>query len=211
MDIRNVITQQRIKDGFFRLLKERNLAQCKIADIIEYAGISKKTFYSYYHNKDELLAEVENELASGLTHGLAKDRTGLTTLDHVPNATEIAELSNNAFDETIDFCNKYKVRFSRLLSRNGDINFYKEIIDIGVKEFNLRFPYLFRDLDDNDKSFPLNFICTIYVQDIVSILVLWGKDSDSFRIKDIKKLIGIIQTKSPVELVDRKHSITRRI
>lgn len=201
MDIRNVITQQRIKDGFFRLLKERNLAQCKIADIIEYAGISKKTFYSYYHNKDELLTEVESELASGLAHALAKDRTDLTTLDHVPDETEIAELANNAFDETIDFCNKYKVQFSRLLSRNGDINFYKEIINIGVKEFNLRFPYLFSDLDDNDKSFPLNFICTIYVQDIVSILVLWGKDSDSFRIKDIKKLIGIVQTKSPVELV----------
>lgn len=125
MDIRKINTQARLKEGFFLLLAEKNLSECTISDIVEYAKVSKKTFYNYYQNKREFLIETERDLLEGLQQALLTDREQVKLLDHQPTAKEIVELSANAFNATLAFCDQYKVQFSRLLSSNGDMFFYK--------------------------------------------------------------------------------------
>lgn len=203
MDIRRINTQARLKEGFFLLLSEKNLSECTISDIVEYAKVSKKTFYNYYQNKKEFLIETERDLLSGLKNALLVDREEFKKLDHKPTIEEIEDISIYGFDATLRYCDQYKVQFSRLLSSNGDMFFYKNIVKIGMEELDYRFPYLFGEekLPNRKNILPLSFVKTIYVETIINLLVHWGKNSNSMSISDVKSLVGIIQTKSPVELI----------
>ena len=50
-------------------------------------------------------------------------------------------------------------------------------------------------------ALTLRFIRNIYVHGIIDILVLWGNSNNSIGIDDVKRLLGLVQTKSPVELM----------
>ena len=49
---------------------------------------------------------------------------------------------------------------------------------------------------------PFTFIKTIYVNTIINLLMLWESDPDSLSTNDIKDIAGLLQTKSPVDLID---------
>ncbi|MEC4742816.1 hypothetical protein [Limosilactobacillus sp. c10Ua_36] len=78
---------------------------------------------------------------------------------------------------------------------------YKKVVKLGNQEFNNRFPYLFQEEMETENSLTLRFIRNIYVHGIIDILVLWGNSNNSIGIDDVKRLLGLVQTKSPVELM----------
>ncbi|MBB1062708.1 TetR/AcrR family transcriptional regulator [Limosilactobacillus fastidiosus] len=202
MDVRSITTQQRIVEGFINLLEIKEFAKCSVNDIVEAAEVSKRTFYTYFNDKHDLINTIESRLIKGLKESLSLDREKLTKLNHIPSADEINELADTAFNNTIDYCNQNKKEFSQLLSSNGDIYFLRKIINLGNREFDLRFPYLFNNNEEvKDNSLTLIFVRNIYVQGIINILVLWGRSSNLVGISDIKRLMGLSQTKSPVELM----------
>lgn len=203
MDIRTITTKSRIEEGLLSLLEKKEFAKCNVSDIVECAEISKRTFYTYYKGKHDLLNAVEVRLIEGLEESLAKDRETLTRLEHIPSAEEINQLADIAFNNTIAFCNQNKSAFSKLLSSNGDIYFYQKIIKVGNHEFDNRFPYLFHEkkMMLND-SLTLRFIRNLYVHGIIDILVLWSRNDGLIGTKDVKRLLGLTQTKSPLELVN---------
>lgn len=200
MDVRKITTQQRIIEGFIELLENEDFAKCSVNDIVKYAEVSKRTFYAYFKDKHDLLNTIETSLLQGLKKNLALDREKLTKLGHIPSSDEINKLADSAFDKTIEYCNQNKKAMSRLLSSNGDIYFLRKIGDVGNHEFDMRVPYLFNEDVQND-SLTLKFIRSVYVQGIVNILVLWGNSGNLIGINDVKRLLGLAQTKSPVELM----------
>lgn len=203
MDIRKITTQSRIKEGFIITLSTKRLSESTTNDIVNAAEISKKTFYNYYQNKHELLREIENELLSGLKQALNQDRKKLSNLGHLPKSEEIRNLANTAFDKTIAYCNEHKIYLSRLLSDNGDIRFLQMIVKLANDEFDARVPYLFGNIKIVSRSImPFTFIKTIYVNTIINLLMLWESDPDSLSTNDIKDIAGLLQTKSPVDLID---------
>lgn len=203
MDIRKITTQSRIKEGFIITLSTKRLSESTTNDIVNAAEISKKTFYNYYQNKHELLREIENELLSGLKQALNQDRKKLSNLGHLPKSEEIRNLANTAFDKTIAYCNEHKAYLSRLLSDNGDICFLQMIVKLANDEFDARVPYLFGNIKIASRSImPFTFIKTIYVNTIINLLMLWESDPDSLSTNDIKDIAGLLQTKSPVDLID---------
>ena len=153
-------------------------------------------------HKHDLINTIEKRLIKGLKENLSLDRENLAKLNHIPTSDEINKLADTAFNNTIDYCNQNKKAFSQLLSSNGDIYFLRKIIKLGNREFDLRFPYIFNQNEEiKDDSLTLIFVRNIYVQGIINILVLWGRSSNLVGINDIKRLIGLSQTKSPVELM----------
>ena len=205
MDIRKINTLNRIKEGFINTLAYKKLTECTINDIVNSAEISKKTFYNYYQNKQDLLHEIEKDLLNGLRQALTADRETLKVNGHLPDANEIQELAEVAFNHTLAFCNENKNYLSRLLSSNGDMQFYQMIVDLANNEFDARVPYLFGDIDiekaDAKSPLPFSFIKTLYINTIINLLMLWGAAPDSLSVKEIKAIAGLVQTKSPVELM----------
>lgn len=49
---------------------------------------------------------------------------------------------------------------------------------------------------------PFTFIKTVYVNTIINLLMLWESDPDSLSTNDIKDIAGLLQTKSPVDLIN---------
>ncbi|WP_153930002.1 TetR/AcrR family transcriptional regulator [uncultured Limosilactobacillus sp.] len=205
MDIRKINTLNRIKEGFITVLDTKKLSECTTNDIVNSAEVSKKTFYNYYQNKHDLLREIENDLLSGLRQALQADREELKNVGHLPDANEIIDLASVAFNQTLAFCNENKHFLSNLLSSNRDMQFYQIIVKVANDEFDARLPYLFGDIDikkANAKSpIPFSFIKTLYINTIVNLLMLWGEAPDSLSINEIKSIAGLVQAKSPIELI----------
>ena len=100
-DIRIINTKNRIRMGMINALKEKPLNEVTTKDIIEAAEVSRKTFYTYYNDQNDLLFEIENAMISDLVEGMKKDREAVTQLDDTADQVEIAKLADQAFVETV--------------------------------------------------------------------------------------------------------------
>lgn len=201
MDIRNINTINRIEQGLIRVLAVKKLNECTTIDIINQAEISKKTFYNHFKNKQDFLHQVEADILTHLRMALAKDRQVLRDA-HQPTAMEIIQLATSAFDRTLQYCEDHKEELAALLSDNGDINLYHSIVTLAKEEFNKRAPYLFGIVDQDILNSPLySFFQTIYVDSIINLLSFWLHHRDKMSIDNVKYLAGVLQTKSPMELM----------
>lgn len=59
---RNRFTRMCIGEAFVALLHERRFDDVKISDIVTKAGISRMTYYNYYHSKTEILSDYLQEI-----------------------------------------------------------------------------------------------------------------------------------------------------
>lgn len=64
IDIRIINTKNRI--GMINALKTKPLNEVTTKDIIEVAKVSRKAFYTYYNDQNDLLFEIENAMISDL-------------------------------------------------------------------------------------------------------------------------------------------------
>lgn len=60
-DRRVIRTKKAIRSAFAELISEKEYSEITVTDIAERADINRKTFYNYYHNTGDLLADIENE------------------------------------------------------------------------------------------------------------------------------------------------------
>lgn len=63
-DRRVLLTKGLIKEAFLELKKSHSLADIKVTDLCERAGIGRGTFYRHYRNMNEVLDEVLDEALS---------------------------------------------------------------------------------------------------------------------------------------------------
>lgn len=61
---RNKFTRMCIGEAVAALMKEKTFAQIKIMDIARKAGVSRMTFYKYYHSKEEVMEGYLQEIIS---------------------------------------------------------------------------------------------------------------------------------------------------
>lgn len=201
MDVRTINTRQRILTGLIRTLSKRKLSECRTIDIIQQAEISKKTFYNYFRNKEDFIHQVEEDILTNLKSSLRRDRQILTSTHHA-TAQEIVHLAGSAFDETLKYCDEHKDELAVLLSNNGDINLYHAIVNLANEEFVARAPYLFGITPAKVKeSFLYHFFQTLYVDEIINLLIFWLNHRDTMSVDNVKYLAGLIQTKSTMQLM----------
>ena len=70
-DRRVLRTKKNIHQAFLQLLSEKSLSQITVKELSEHADINRKTFYMYYSNIEDILAELEDELVLKLVHVFA--------------------------------------------------------------------------------------------------------------------------------------------
>ncbi|WP_084106122.1 TetR/AcrR family transcriptional regulator [Demequina sp. NBRC 110056] len=64
MDARIVRTRRRLQEALFALARERGIDEVSIADIAERAGVNRSTFYQHYSDKETLLADALDIVAT---------------------------------------------------------------------------------------------------------------------------------------------------
>ena len=72
-DRRVLRTKKNIRQAFLHLLSEKSLSQITVKELSNLADINRKTFYMYYSNIEDILAELEDELVPKLVHVFEKE------------------------------------------------------------------------------------------------------------------------------------------
>lgn len=198
MDLRQHNTQERIVAGLVECLETKPFRELENKDIYNKAGITYRTFFRYYSDKNDLLNDLEKTLINGLQSALAQDRNSLTHLKHEPDQDEILILADPAFKTTLHFCDKYKRTLRALVSENGDILFVRKIEAVAETEFKIRAKYLAgnKNLEIQDTMF-----IKIYVSQIMTLIENWLFFSDNISQANLKKVIGCVQIMSPFEIL----------
>lgn len=62
---RNRFTRQCIGEAIVSLLKSKDFEHITISDIVKKAGVSRMTFYKYYHTKKDVIKDYMNEIIAG--------------------------------------------------------------------------------------------------------------------------------------------------
>lgn len=65
-DLRKIKSKELLKDAFWRVLASKKYAQIFIKDIVEEAGINRKTFTAHYDSVDALMRDCVEELIQKL-------------------------------------------------------------------------------------------------------------------------------------------------
>jgi AcrR family transcriptional regulator len=208
MDIRLYSTRLRMVAGMIACMKQKPFRMLKDTDIISASGVSPRTFYHYYKDRNELLDLLEKQLLIDLKEALQKDFETLASLEHIPNAQDIYKLADPAFKHVCAYCERNQEVGQVLLSDNGDIKFAREIERISALEFNKRAKYLAgkKELEINDPVFA-----KAYVSQIVSLIENWLLLSDKVAPKRVRELIGKVQVTSPFEMLKEKTGKQQKI
>lgn len=77
---RNRFTRMCIGEALISLMEEKDYHSIKISDIVEKTGISRMTYYNYYHSKTEVLEDYLQEIVAEYLHSAndekIKDKIG---------------------------------------------------------------------------------------------------------------------------------------
>lgn len=79
-DIRFQKTHKKIQEAFKLLILQKNINNITVKEISEVANINRKTFYLHYNSIEDLLMELENEIAEQLLHALSKESSLVTSI-----------------------------------------------------------------------------------------------------------------------------------
>lgn len=207
MDARVQNTKAHLRTGLLSLMKSAPLNDLTTQDIIEAANVSRKTFYTYYKDKQALLDDLEQRILTGLQEALATDRAVLTTLDHTPNAEEIVELAQRSFKHTVRLISQHRQAGQVLLADHGDLNLMIKIQQLAIQEFRHRAPLIFNltrpATTDPDSSFPVDYLVVLYVGAVTSVLIHWVRAKHPLPEKRVLAILGAVQVTSPLQLVEQ--------
>lgn len=70
---RNKFTRMCIGEATVNLMKEKTFDKIKILDIVRKAGVSRMTFYKYYHSKEGVLEGYLQEIIAGYVEECGED------------------------------------------------------------------------------------------------------------------------------------------
>ena len=69
-DKRVIKTKREIRSALLKILEEKPLSEITVKEIADAACINRKTFYSHYASPDDILAELEDDIVSGIAYFL---------------------------------------------------------------------------------------------------------------------------------------------
>lgn len=98
---RNRFTRMCIGEALINLMEQRDYDSIKISDIVAKAGISRMTYYNYYHSKTDILEDYLQEMVADYLRSANQAETngkigGFQDYEHILHAL-------NFFDQYADF------------------------------------------------------------------------------------------------------------
>lgn len=161
---RNRFTRQCIGEAIATLLKSNAFERITISDIVKKAGVSRMTFYKYYHTKNDVVKDYMNEIIAGYLETCG----GNFTINEFQDYTHIKE-AILFFDNYADF-----------LLTMSRANQYNIIIE-SLNDFMLTYIYP----DYNASIYELYF----YSGALLNIFLKW---EDSGKKEPADEIVNII-------------------
>ena len=141
MNQRIALTKALLKNALMSMLQEKSIYHLSIRDLCQRAGINRSTFYKYYGNQFDLLAEMEHDLLDDIETFL--NEHSIRNIDALVQALQYLE-SN--------------IRFVRLMiNANVDPEFPGRLFSLSPIQRSLHAvidPYL----SEAEREYALNFL-----------------------------------------------------
>lgn len=93
-DRRVVMTKRMLKDALTEMMREMDIYHISIRELCQRAEVNRTTFYKYYGNQYDLLADMENDLLDFLSK---------TIEEHAANPIKIIETACEYLEDHLEF------------------------------------------------------------------------------------------------------------
>ncbi len=171
LDLRVRRTLHHIHEAFYSLILVKDYDEISVTELSNKAGINRKTFYLHYNSLDDLVLEIENEIADKIVAKLEKDARDM----NIQNSISI-------FYHYLEECSDVE---RKLLSDSGFRYFYTDVTDLifssePMRNFFARTKHpeivrayakcisaIYHDWANSGKKLPLNDLI-LYASNLVS-------------------------------------------
>ncbi|MCR5144981.1 MAG: TetR/AcrR family transcriptional regulator [Lachnospiraceae bacterium] len=172
-DLRVRRTLKLIRDAFYEMVLENNYNEISITDLAEKATINRKTFYLHYSSLDDLIQEIEQEIADEILDIISEDIENLDIKGcigafyrYLDNSNRVqkklfCDTSYHIFDEGVMDLILDSDKISSLFDKTA----HPEI----VRTYSLSITYIYRDWVTGESNTSLDELI-----DYASQLVTYG-------------------------------------
>ena len=154
-------TKRNIMDAFWQLAQESSISAVNVSAVMKRAGYNRGTFYVYFTDIPDLIAQTEQEmltefrgvLTEVFENGLAQD---------IPSITSIMLRKMSRFGD----------RMFILLGKGGDPNFVSMVRNEAIRSF---------PLPVENKEYIISFVLSA----LVGVLTYWYENGKKEDLKDV--------------------------
>jgi AcrR family transcriptional regulator len=125
VDLRIVKSRRAIKRAFFALMDEIGFSKISVRKIIDRAEINRSTFYAHYHDKFDLLDQLEDEVLSGFREIANESPIELFLANRLG-----PEAIMTHFSRLTSYIHDHGAVFVLLISEKGDPSFLYRVIEM---------------------------------------------------------------------------------
>lgn len=115
MDIRIIKTKKKLTSTILSLLESKPIKNITVLELCQKAQINRTTFYKYYKDVDDFIANIEESLLLDLEKNI----------ENIHRNYLISYIG-----QTIETIKSHKEIYGKLLSKNGDKHFLRRILDL---------------------------------------------------------------------------------
>lgn len=128
MDRRTKYTKRVLNDSLIRFLGEKDITKITVTELCTDADVNRSTYYAYFINPYDQLAQLKEELLRDLTEYIVQKDTS-----NMPKNQVLYEV----LKILVEYVESKKVTFRILLGKSGDHNLQDELLKIvGKKAFH---------------------------------------------------------------------------
>ena len=183
-DLRIIKTERNIREGFFKLLRQKPVEKITIREICETACCSRNTFYAHYIDKDALYNQIVDECIRAI--GGAFD----PVIKHASEVDDyVVELHLSRLLAAIDSA---KDTLRTLLSQ-GDVNVFYSRLTGALYQRLIRNGKRLSPTADANKGYQDS--CMFMAAGVAGCVVFWMR-ADSFDVDSAKAFLRPLMTSS---------------
>ena len=163
-------TKQSMIDAFWVIAKKHGLINVTVSEITKYADLNRGTFYVYFSDMKDLLAQVENEIIEDLhskVWSVLEDR----------NFADFQAVSA----KVIEIFGEYDDKLFLLLGKDGDPQF----LTLVRKEAATIFNAVMKQKEENPYQ---DYIITYVTSAITGLLQFWHETGKEISLEELSEL-----------------------
>lgn len=162
------MTKKMMKDAMLELMESRPLEKISVTDLCENADLNRSTFYAYYEDVGQLLAEIENDVLNQLP--VAPDK--------------IEDYSNDTFLSILETFFEYvreNERLFRILIIKRDSNsFHSKLLNTVMEKY--------RDLSNKNSILPSRYKYLFCLRGVMGIMKEWIIEGFPFSSREFSRI-----------------------
>ena len=185
LDRRIIKTRRAIRNALAELLTQKELGSITVKEIAELADINRKTFYNYYSGVDQVVDEIENEVASSFETALA----GIDRNKYFEEPKLIYDRLNGIINSDFEF-------YGQLLKMNGNVSLAAKIAELLKEKVKSSLSEQF------DLEYPALDIALDYsIYGMVRVYQNWFNNDRNVPLEQLSECVGIISIKGFMGLI----------